>query len=311
MTKKTEDKIDETIDAKLGTSLALSSSEQGSLAVPMNMRDVIDFGKIMAQAGPAIPAAFNNNPGMCIAVIMQAYRWQMDPFAVINKAYIVKTKSGELRLAYEAQLVSAVLNTRAPLESRPHIAFEGKGDGMTATITATIRGEREPRTLTTPPLKSCKKHSPLWETDPEQQLSYYGLRAFARRHFPEVLLGVYTVDEMEPIDLEQGPGGEYVPAERPTRDDFVEPDPEPEQDADETSTETASDAPDMDESETDEDPVAEFISRVNGAHTPADIDAIIDEASETVELDLLGAIHIEAERRREELGAKSPDLFKE
>jgi len=40
------------------------------------------------------------------------------------------------------------------------------------------------------------KNSPLWKSDPDQQLGYYSARSWARRHFPELLLGVYTQEEM-------------------------------------------------------------------------------------------------------------------
>jgi hypothetical protein len=41
------------------------------------------------------------------------------------------------------------------------------------------------------------QNSPLWKNDPDQQLFYYSSRAFCRRHFPDVLLGVYSRDELE------------------------------------------------------------------------------------------------------------------
>src|SRR5690606_11704129 len=40
------------------------------------------------------------------------------------------------------------------------------------------------------------KNSPLWKNDPDQQHSYYSLRAGARRHCPEVILGMFDVDEL-------------------------------------------------------------------------------------------------------------------
>src|SRR4029077_15110442 len=40
------------------------------------------------------------------------------------------------------------------------------------------------------------KNSPLWKSDPGQQLAYYCLRAFARRWCPETILGIHDVDEL-------------------------------------------------------------------------------------------------------------------
>ncbi len=56
----------------------------------------------------------------------------------------------------------------------------------------------EPFEYITPPLKLITpKRSPLWESDPRRQLSYYARRAWARLFTPGVLLGVYDVDELE------------------------------------------------------------------------------------------------------------------
>ena len=43
------------------------------------------------------------------------------------------------------------------------------------------------------------KNSPLWKSDPDQQLCYYSIRAWARRHMPGVLLGIYAVEELQQI----------------------------------------------------------------------------------------------------------------
>ena len=48
------------------------------------------------------------------------------------------------------------------------------------------------------------KNSPLWKTDPDQQLGYYTIRAWARRHRPDVLLGVYDREEAATMSREDG-----------------------------------------------------------------------------------------------------------
>ena len=41
------------------------------------------------------------------------------------------------------------------------------------------------------------RNSPLWEQDPRQQLAYLCTKRWARLHAPDVLLGVYTPDELQ------------------------------------------------------------------------------------------------------------------
>ena len=41
------------------------------------------------------------------------------------------------------------------------------------------------------------RNSPLWEQDPRQQLAYLCVKRWARLNAPDVLLGVYTPDELQ------------------------------------------------------------------------------------------------------------------
>lgn len=193
----------------------------GALFMPRSMQEVMDFAQLMAKAGPAIPPAFRGQPGACLAIAMQALRWEMDPFSVAQKAYATTDRSGNERIAYEAQLIAAVINTRGPFEHRPSLEFKGEGDAMFCIASATIRGERDPRTIKTAKISGINpKNSPLWKSDPEQQLSYYALRAFGRRWCPEVLLGVYSPDELQ----EMGPDRaiDITPPPRPRLEDFTQ-----------------------------------------------------------------------------------------
>jgi hypothetical protein len=65
-------------------------------------------------------------------------------------------------------------------------------------VTGRVKGDKEDCEITTPTVAEIKvKNSPLWTSDPDQQLAYYGSRAWARRHTPDVLMGVYDVEEFE------------------------------------------------------------------------------------------------------------------
>lgn len=41
------------------------------------------------------------------------------------------------------------------------------------------------------------RNSTLWADDPRQQLAYLAVKRWARLYCPEVILGVYTIDELE------------------------------------------------------------------------------------------------------------------
>lgn len=172
-------------------SVAFGREAGGANLAPQNLGDIVRFAEVMSKADIAIPKHLRMNPGACLAVCMQAFKWEMDPFSVAQKSY----KVGD-QMAYEAQLIAAVINTRAGLKRRPAIDYEGDGPDRVCIVTfdaddGSQHVYRSPRfaAITT-------KNSPLWKSDPDQQLGYYSIRAGARRHFPEVILGVYDRDEI-------------------------------------------------------------------------------------------------------------------
>lgn len=172
-------------------SVSVATGSNGSSIAPQNLGEVVRFAEVMCKADIALPQHLRGNAGACMAVAMQALEWQMSPFAVASKSYAVGG-----RIAYEAQLIAAVVNTRSGIKGRLKYQFDGEGAAMTCTVTGTLDGED--CVYKSPTIGSITvKNSPLWKSDPQQQLGYFSARSWARRHCPEVLLGVYDRDEVE------------------------------------------------------------------------------------------------------------------
>lgn len=112
-------------------------------------------------------------------------------FAVASKSYSVNGT-----IAYEAQLIAAVVNTRSGIKGRLKYEYKGTGNDMTCTVSGILDGETYE--YTSPSVGSITtKNSPLWKSDPQQQLGYFAARSWARRYVPEVLLGVYDREEAQ------------------------------------------------------------------------------------------------------------------
>jgi len=192
----TETRIAERINT--GTVQTIGTSSNGGLAFN-DASQMMEFAKMMAVAQVAVPKHLRNSPGACLAVCIQASEWQMSPFAVANKSYSVND-----RLAYEAQLINAVILKRAPIRGRFKIDYSGDGQKRKCKVSATLT-DGETVEYESPEIGSIKvKNSPLWQSDPDQQLFYFSSRSMCRRHFPDVLLGVYTpedIQELEPRDV--------------------------------------------------------------------------------------------------------------
>lgn len=136
-------------------------------------------------------------------------------------------------LGYEAQLVNAVISSSNAIVGRFHYEYEGdwskcassreeivkkpaKGggtydkkemvrgwtsadeQGLSVRVGAVIRGESE-ITWGEPVFLSSviTRNSPLWISNPKQQIAYLALKYWARLYCPAVVLGVYTPDEVE------------------------------------------------------------------------------------------------------------------
>ncbi|ENE8833853.1 recombinase RecT, partial [Escherichia coli] len=54
-----------------------------------------------------------------------------------------------------------------------------------------------PRVLELLLAQARTRNSTLWADDPRQQLAYLALKRWARLYCPEVILGVYTRDELD------------------------------------------------------------------------------------------------------------------
>ncbi|HDS7912976.1 TPA: recombinase RecT [Klebsiella pneumoniae subsp. pneumoniae] len=180
--------------ATVGTAAAIFS--------PEGMDRLVRFATLMADSKATVPAHLAGKPADCLAVTMQAAQWGMNPFAVAQKTHVVNGTLG-----YEAQLVNAVVSSSNLLATRLNYKWDGdwskvsgktdKSPSLTVTVWATLKGESETRTLTISMAQAGVRNSPLWEQDPRQQLAYLCVKRWARLHAPDVLLGVYTPDELQ------------------------------------------------------------------------------------------------------------------
>lgn len=185
-------------DAGMQLPAAQEAPENSASAFSLVMDDgamqrIMSAAKLMASARVTIPKHLQESEGDCMAVIMQAAQWQMNPFAVAQKTHLVNGTLG-----YEAQLVHAVLQSTKAIRSTFAYEYNGTGTNLSCRVGAILRGDNEitwgewlsSSSVTT-------KNSPLWKTNPEQQLGYLQVKNWARKYAPGAILGVYTIDELE------------------------------------------------------------------------------------------------------------------
>lgn len=158
--------------------------------VPQTMAEAMDLSSLMAKAR-MVPAHLQGSPSDCLMVVLQARRWNMDPFAVAQATSVIQGK-----LCYEGKLVAAVVNTSPLVQGRLSYRYEGEGEDRTIHTSGTPVGEAVPLEVSVR-LKDARTNNRVWNTQPDQQLAYHSARVWARRFVPELIMGVYSPEEME------------------------------------------------------------------------------------------------------------------
>ena len=161
------------------------------------LQSLITFADMMAKSTISVPDHLRGKPSDCLAIAMQAAQWGMNPFQVAQKTHIVSGKLG-----YEAQLVNAVVQASGQIKGGFKYEFEGDGNGLKCRVGAVLRGESGITwgewlgigDVTT-------KNSPLWKTNPKQQLAYLQTKNWSRLYCPGAILGIYSDDELIDADV--------------------------------------------------------------------------------------------------------------
>jgi hypothetical protein len=205
---------------------------------------VFRIAELMASGVATVPQHLQKNVGDCAAVTIQALQWGMNPYAVAQKTHLINKTLG-----YEAQLVNAVITSMAPTKDRLNFEWFGNWDpilgnfvereskskkddngypvkyrvpgwdisqekGLGVRVWATLKGESSPRELKLLMTQARTRNSTLWADDPKQQLAYLAIKRWARLYCPDVILGVYTPDELEPSpEIELNPIDPITPPE--------------------------------------------------------------------------------------------------
>ncbi|WP_152548755.1 recombinase RecT [Kozakia baliensis] len=170
---------------------AITTNSSQGLTIS-GLGEAMKLAEFMSRA-KTIPQHLQGSPGDCLMIVEQSMRWQMSPFAVAQATSIVRGK-----LCHEGKLIAAAVQTSGVLDGRLNYEYTGSGDTRKVTVSGLIRGEKSARTVEVV-LKDVKTENQWWTKTPDQMLSYHGARVWARRHTPEVMLGVYAPDEFDGV----------------------------------------------------------------------------------------------------------------
>lgn len=236
------------------TALVPHSASSAALLMDIQSMERLErIADLMSSGKTTVPQHLRGSKGDCFAITLQSMQWGMNPFAVAQKTHLVNGTLG-----YEAQLVAAVINSSGVVKDRFRFDWFGAWDaiigkfkevesktkkddngffkkyivpdwkqtdeqGLGVKVWATLKGENEPRVLTLLLTQARTRNSTLWTEDPKQQLAYLAQKRWARLYAPDVILGVYTGDEladpqekyMGMADVVSAPAGQATPGSDP------------------------------------------------------------------------------------------------
>lgn len=203
------------------------TASAGALLMNDSSMDKLErLADLMASGKATVPQHLKGSKGDCFAICLQSMQWGLNPFMAAQKTHIINGTLG-----YEAQLVAAVINSSGIVKDRFNFEWFGEWEkiigkfkevvsqskkddngnpkkfivpdwkqqdehGLGVKVWATLRGESQPRALTLLLTQARTRNSTLWTEDPKQQLAYLAQKRWARLYAPDVILGVYTPDEM-------------------------------------------------------------------------------------------------------------------
>jgi hypothetical protein len=264
-----------------------------------------------------VPDVFKRKPDNCFIAAQLSLRLGVDLFALMQNLYIVHGKPG-----FESKLVIGLLNGSNKTIGPVRYRFSGEGDdyGCEAVVVDAFTEEElvgpkvDWKTVKAEGWNKPKKSEPSkWQTMPELMFRYRAAMFLARAHYPEVMLGIQTRDELEdsaidaeivppPNDLEaltdrleaEGTSGNGNGEEAAA---------EPQPDATEPA-EAATDAP-VDDPPAPDDPRPEFLDALAGATTLSGVDQVRREwrARWQTAIDMAWA-KVKAEERKEQIRPK-------
>lgn len=158
-----------------------------------------------------MPDAYRGKPANTFVAMQFALQADLPIMTVLQRSYVVHG-----RIGLEAQLCIAMLNksgfTRGPISYK----FTGSGEQSSCTATAvdSRTGEAHSATVDWKMVAAegwASKQGSKWRTMPEIMFRYRSAMFLIRTTWPEVLMGVYSAEELRDMEAGQEPRIQVAP----------------------------------------------------------------------------------------------------
>ena len=187
---QTTDKSMMVVDAELNAANIFTRKSAFDLAA--RMADAFSKSTI-------VPPDYQGNAANCLIALEMANRLGTGVMMVMQNLYIVNK-----RPAWSSQFIIAMINNSKKYRTELQYDIKGEGMGMECTAFAIDSNGRKvigPK-ITMEMAKNegwLDKNGSKWKTMPEVMIRYRAASFFGRLHCPDLIMGIYSADEV--IDI--------------------------------------------------------------------------------------------------------------
>lgn len=169
------------------------------------------LAKVLAQSDLVPEGTYRGKPANCLIALDMANRMKTSPLYIMQSLYVVKGKP-----SWSGQYCISAINgcgRFTPLNFEPLTNAKGELEGFRAVAINKETKAECSSTVTWAMVKGegwYDKPGSKWKTMPEQMFKYRCAAFFARTYCPEVLMGLYTADEMRDVHGNEEPAQTVV-----------------------------------------------------------------------------------------------------
>jgi len=154
-------------------------------------------------ASTIVPKDYQNNPSNCLIALEIANRIGTSPMMVMQNLYIVND-----RPAWSSQFIIAMINNSRKYKTELQYDIKGSFENLECTAFAVDHNGRK---VSRPKIdmKMAKaegwidKSMSKWKSMPEVMIRYRAASFFGRLNFPDLIMGIYSADEVIDITEDQ------------------------------------------------------------------------------------------------------------
>lgn len=190
-----------------------------------NLDKIKAFSNLMSGSN-MVPQHFQNNTYDCAIVVAKALSMGLDPVAMSGEVFPVKGK-----MTYGSKLIIAMIHGSNLVAPRTFVKTVGDWDNKGRLNSSTGRfqneqglgvkvgfkfvGDEEPTWGSVLMMEDqTNRNSPLWKTDPQQQLTYLAAKRWSSIHTPGVTMGMMSKEEADDYSGDPIPERDITPQKR-------------------------------------------------------------------------------------------------